>query len=313
MLATRFLRCALAFFAMLAVCAPAHALLFRTYLSISGSDANPCTVALPCRLLPAALAAVNSGGEIWMLDSANYNTGTVDINKSVTILAIPGAVASILATGGTPAMSIATASVKVILRNVVITNNKTSPGTDGLRMTAEASLTVEDSVVAGIPEYGLFILARATVRVTRVVFRDNYRGLYVNSGTIADVSYSSFSGHDAALIADGPDSGIPTQVSLTDTVFTENYEGAMASTLYSTAVARMFVTRCTFSHNSYGLFSEAVNGGTTTVSVSRSMIAGNTVNGLIQSGTGVLKSLGNNHLVDNAGDVSGTLTTIAPQ
>ena len=28
--------------------------LFRSYLSINGNDANPCTVQLPCRLLPAA-------------------------------------------------------------------------------------------------------------------------------------------------------------------------------------------------------------------------------------------------------------------
>jgi hypothetical protein len=55
-------------------------------------DTNNCTVGAPCRLLPAALAAVGSGGEIWILDSANYNTGPVTIGKSVSILAIPGAV-----------------------------------------------------------------------------------------------------------------------------------------------------------------------------------------------------------------------------
>jgi hypothetical protein len=35
---------------------------------------QPVHAAAPCRLLPAALAAVASGGEVWMLDSANYNT-----------------------------------------------------------------------------------------------------------------------------------------------------------------------------------------------------------------------------------------------
>ena len=33
----------------------AHAQLFRAYLSLNGSDANPCTLVAPCRLLPAAL------------------------------------------------------------------------------------------------------------------------------------------------------------------------------------------------------------------------------------------------------------------
>src|SRR6188474_1150342 len=73
---------------------------FRAYLDPSGSDANPCNLSQPCRLLPAAIASVASGGEIWLLDSANYNVGPVNVNKSVTILAIPGAVGSVVALGG---------------------------------------------------------------------------------------------------------------------------------------------------------------------------------------------------------------------
>jgi hypothetical protein len=61
------------------------------------------------------MAPAADGGEIWMLDSANYNTGPVAITKSVTILAVPGALGSVLATGGN-AIDIATAGVKVALR-----------------------------------------------------------------------------------------------------------------------------------------------------------------------------------------------------
>ena len=70
------LRSVLALLAMLA-CSAVQAQLFRAYLSVNGNDANPCTLQLPCRLLPAALTAVNAGGDIWMLDSANYNTAPV--------------------------------------------------------------------------------------------------------------------------------------------------------------------------------------------------------------------------------------------
>ena len=83
-------------FAALLLSSSAGAQLFRSYIASDGSDANPCTLPQPCRLLPAALAAVADGGEIWMLDSANYNTGPVTIGKSVAILAVPGAVASVL-------------------------------------------------------------------------------------------------------------------------------------------------------------------------------------------------------------------------
>ena len=90
---------ALAALALATLFAPAatHAQLFRAYLAPDGLDTNPCTLAAPCRLLPAALAAVASGGEIWMLDTANYNTATVTIGKSVSILAVPGAVGSVVA------------------------------------------------------------------------------------------------------------------------------------------------------------------------------------------------------------------------
>ena len=56
------LRRAFAFAVMLLLSATAQAQLFRAYLAVAGNDANPCTVPAPCRLLPAALAAVADGG-----------------------------------------------------------------------------------------------------------------------------------------------------------------------------------------------------------------------------------------------------------
>src|SRR4051794_14499929 len=109
---------------MLVLCGPvaAQAQIFRAYLASSGNDANACTVAAPCRLLPAALAAVIDGGEIWMLDSANFNTGTVYITKSVSILAVPGQIGSIIAVGGQRALQIDTPDLHVGLRNLVFTS-----------------------------------------------------------------------------------------------------------------------------------------------------------------------------------------------
>src|SRR4051794_14557867 len=80
---------------LLASSGSAHAI-FRAYLSVNGNDMNACTLPAPCRLLPAALAAVDAGGEIWMLDSANFNTSLVSVTKSVTILAIPGQLGSLV-------------------------------------------------------------------------------------------------------------------------------------------------------------------------------------------------------------------------
>src|SRR5258708_6370837 len=119
-----------ALFALAAANACAQA--FRTYLSLNGNDLNPCSVAPPCRLLPAALAAVQDGGEVWMLDSANFNTGPVAITKSVTILAVPGALGSIVALGGN-AINIGTPpdnTLRITLRNL---NVLPYPGNEGFK------------------------------------------------------------------------------------------------------------------------------------------------------------------------------------
>src|SRR6187401_2596973 len=66
--------------------APA-ALIQRTFVSTSGSDANPCTRTDPCRNFQAAIANTLAGGEVVALDSGGYGTFTVD--KSLTIAGAP--------------------------------------------------------------------------------------------------------------------------------------------------------------------------------------------------------------------------------
>jgi hypothetical protein len=148
------LRCTLAFFTALLLSVSANAQLFRAYLASDGNDTNACTLAAPCRLLPAALSAVASGGEIRMLDSANYNNSTtpVVITKSVSILAVPGAVGSVLAIGG-PAISITAGSLNVELRNLVIVPLTEGGATHGILMTGASTRTIEDSLIANQPGY----------------------------------------------------------------------------------------------------------------------------------------------------------------
>src|SRR5262249_44137287 len=69
----------------------------RTYVSGTGSDSYPCTATQPCKTLQAALSLTVAGGEIFVLNSANY--GPVTITKAVTITG-EGAVAGMLSTSG---------------------------------------------------------------------------------------------------------------------------------------------------------------------------------------------------------------------
>ncbi len=117
---------------------------FRSYLSLSGSDANPCTLPAPCRLLPAAIAATNDGGEVWMLNSANYNTGPVTITQGIKILAIPGEVGSIVGNGG-DALIINAPDKDVTLRNLVVLN--LAGGVSGVRIQEAAAVHIEKSTI----------------------------------------------------------------------------------------------------------------------------------------------------------------------
>jgi hypothetical protein len=62
---------------------PAHAQATRTWVSGTGSDANPCSRTLPCRTFAAAIGQTMVGGEINCIDSGGF--GPLTISKSITI------------------------------------------------------------------------------------------------------------------------------------------------------------------------------------------------------------------------------------
>ena len=162
--ANRIVACLTALVAFVA-CPTAQAQLFRAYVSSTGLDTNPCSLQQPCRLLPAALTAVADGGEIWMLDSANYNASQVNVTKSVTILALPGAMGSLVATSGGSAILINTAGVKVNLRNLVIVHLTSSA--QGISFGSGSQLAVSDCEITNVQGSGIFANAAGGVVVVK--------------------------------------------------------------------------------------------------------------------------------------------------
>src|ERR1700723_3634599 len=71
--------------AALAVSLPAHAAgtLTRTFVSSTGIDTNPCTIAAPCATFAAAYAAVAANGVVAALDPGKY--GPLTITTGITI------------------------------------------------------------------------------------------------------------------------------------------------------------------------------------------------------------------------------------
>jgi hypothetical protein len=317
--------------------ATAQAQLFRSYLASDGSDANPCTLPKPCRLLPQALATVADGGEIWMLDSANYNTGPVNITKSVTILAVPGALGSVLATGG-DAIDVATIGVRVALRNLVIVPQPGMGGTNGINMTAGALLTVDNCLIANLPAIGIVVNTAAIVRITDTTIRDNgSHGVYLLGAARATATRATISGNvDTGIYVFGSLPGTTTTTDIADSTFDGNLaNGVVAYSLYATAAVNVSVRDSrSVRSNGYGMVSQSDAGGSVTLSLSNNIISnngvgvlatqagskvwasGNTVSGNSSFGFantgGLFETAGNNAVRNNSGgDTGGTIVAIA--
>jgi hypothetical protein len=152
-------------------CTPSQAQLFRTYVASDGNDANPCTLTQPCRLLPAAITAVADGGEIWMLDSANYNTSTVFIGKSVTVMAVPGVVGSIVGASQT-ALLVSTGTVQ--LRNLMFVPLAGSTGLfSAIIVQGLANLDLLGCTISGFPGQALFVGFGGNVLLSDSMLRRN--------------------------------------------------------------------------------------------------------------------------------------------
>ena len=314
----------------LLACVPAQAQLFRAYLESIGSDANPCTLQLPCRLLPAALAAVAPGGEIWMLDSANYNTAQVDVTKSVTILAVPGALGSVVATGGGHAINVGTPGTKLTLRNLVIVHLTSSA--NGVNFFDGSELIVAGCEISGMQQSGIFATGKVTVIDTvlrdntlygfstgsgavvsldRVHLRDNGSGVLVTTARMT-ISNSVITGNGIGALAFANAS--QPRVAIDGSVLSGNGTGVHASSAQVGDLAEVHVSRSILADNTSSAIN-AVQGaaGTVTIVAGGNTITGNTY-GFNGSATATVYTRGTNTLAFNGTDVINvSLTSLAGQ
>jgi hypothetical protein len=324
-------RYALALAAALMLPAQAQALVFRAYLSSTGTDNPSCALATPCRLLPAALAVVASEGEVWLLVSANYNIAQVDVTRSVTILAVPGALGSVVATNGS-AIRIATAGVEVTLRNLVIVPLPGANGLYGISMTAGAALTVDDCLIANHSQSGIAVTTAAVVRVTDSTIRDNgYHGLWVENGARASVTRAIVSGNgQSGVYVSGTAAATLTTADIADSTLEQGLFGLTAWSQNATAQVKASVRASRIVRNtnfnilaqggafvaaSDNLLANAATGIGVFDAGSRVWASGNTVShhtdyGIYNS-LALLESAGDNAVRNNATNAFGTITAVA--
>jgi hypothetical protein len=269
----------------------------RTYVSGLGNDNNACSAASPCATFHAALALTVAGGEIFVLNSADY--GPVTINKAVSITS-EGAAAGILATSGAGITISAGASDVINLRGLTI--DGANSGTVGIQFVSGKSLTVQKSYVRNFTGSGISFApaASATMFVSDTVVTNNVNnGIVVASGSGAvkgALSRVTATGNGVGILASG--SGV--SLAVTDAVVSNNGYGIGAS---SSAVT---VRNLTASANSVGIAADQTS---TVVGVALSTLSGNSTGWQATNGAQV-QSYGNNNVGGNASDGTAT-TTIA--
>jgi hypothetical protein len=273
--------------------------IMRTYVSGLGSDANPCTADHPCATFQAALALTLAGGEIFVLNSANY--GPITITKAVTITS-EGAVAGILATSGTAVTINAGANDVVNLRGLGVDGANT--GGAGIQFNSGKSLTIQNSFVRNFTNSGIYFAPgnASTLFVSDTVVTNNgSNGILVSSASNtvnAALSRVTASGNGVGILA----SGAGVSLAVTNAVANNNSYGFGATS------SVVMVNNSTASNNTVGIAADQRGG---TVRVGQSTITGN---GMGWQGTngGQVVSFGNNNLGGNITDGTAT-TTLALQ
>jgi hypothetical protein len=296
----------------------AHAA-FRAYLSVSGVDNPACSLAAPCRLLPAALTAVDAGGEIWMLNSANYNTAPVVITKSVTILAVPGEAGSVVGLSGN-AFAIIGTGIDVTLQNLNILSFS-GTGDIGVNIGNAASVTIVNCSIFGFkgtnpqsPD-GIAIFVNTGTNATKVnvvgsVVRNNVHGIVVSGNGRATISKTHVLANAGIGIWSNSLTGTSI-VHVSDSVSSGNAYGYVATgQVQGVFSSYMYVTRSIATENAASGF--VAEGG-----ISASMVVGDSIatnNAIGFENTAAATSFQSrltNTVTGNTANVSGTITTQA--
>jgi hypothetical protein len=291
---------------IMAISSAAQAQATRTWVSGVGDDVNPCSRTAPCKTFAGAISKTAAGGEISVLDPGGY--GTVTITKSMTIDG-QGTLASILNSGGingvviNDALAAAPGTTNVTLRNISIHGAGATPGLNGIRFLRGRTLIVKNVVISGFSSNGIdapISTAVATDR-TRMFLTDvdisNGTGL-TSAGVNASAPNAYFSVAmdrvHTQRVPVGARIGNNTFPTIRNSMFTNGTTGLeMVNGASGAPVA--YLENTDLSENTTGL---SAGSGTTTV-LSQSSI---TVCSTGISGTGAVRSSGNNRILANSAD-----------
>jgi hypothetical protein len=288
----------------------------RVFVAAQGSDANPCTFALPCRTFQHAHDTVAAGGEIDVLDPAGY--GMLTITKAISIQGHGFAGISVAVASNGVTIN-AGANDAVSLNGLLIEGSRA--GDAGIVFNSGKSLVIENCIarnMSGPSGIGLAFLPSAatpqTLSVSNSLFTDNHAaGITIDirgaGAATAAITRTVLDGNFIGLGVLGVNGTGPLDVSVADSVANNSGAGFGFSSQSSAghAAANLVLTRVVAVGNGTGI---STFGPNATIRFSDSTVTGNT-KGFAASG-GSIVSYGDNYIIDNGSNV-GALDTAVKQ
>ncbi len=252
----------------------------RTWVSGVGDDANPCSRTAPCKTFAGAISKTAEGGEIDALDPAGY--GAVTITKSITLDGGGGGsgFGGILNSGSNGINVNVTTNpntATVTLRNLSINGAPpASPGLNGIRITAGATVFIENCQIFGQSQRGISderTVAGTFLVVDNTVVRDNSGSgiVILNAGAPVGVDASIRNSQISGNGNSGVVAGSGARVTLHDSVASGNVNYGV----YAEAPAGgtfLFVGDTALHENGVGI---QVGGGAPVIVLSNNSITNN--------------------------------------
>jgi hypothetical protein len=282
----------------------AQATISHTWVSSTGSDTNSCTRSAPCATFAGALAKTSAGGEIDVVDAADY--GSVTISQAVSIEA-KSVLATIQVSSGNAITVSAGASDIVVLRGLTLDGQGTA--TYGISFSTGGALYVEETRIHHFASSGVDFEPTATSKlfITDSIVRNNGSGttgcgVYIQPGGLG-IATASIDG----LRAENNVCGIKTvdyaNVTIRNSVAANNaFSGFAAAAVNS--IPRVLIENSLTAHNGTAGVNSAYLGSpspyTPIVRISNVTVTDNET-GLLCSSIAQIISFGNNR---NDGNVT---------
>lgn len=287
----------------------------RTWVSGGGDDANPCSLAAPCKTFANALTKTVANGIINCLAPGGF--GTAFINKSITI-DCGGAFGGILAPG-LNGITVNGAGIVVNIRNLSIEGMGT--GKIGIHFINGAVLRIEKTIIHGFqasqaigvnfaPPAGV----SAELYIEDSVITENGSGIVIQPigtgsgrGLINRVQVSNNT--NGIVISGAGNTGGAAMTVRDSTVAGNSANGVQGTTPAAGGLVRVLLVRVEAVSNGVGLTSDGENSA---IQVTGSSFTGNKT-GISAINRGTLSSYQDNHVHENLITQGSFTATIPPQ